>query len=205
MSRPPLRLLPHEDVCSVIRHTDDYYEGDILRDVHALVPHHGVVVDAGAHIGNHSVYWLEHQDPDWLVAFEPMVEQYTLLRRNLRRYRNAEAIPLALSDEPGPVRFAVDEQNRGRCHITPEGEREVEARTLDSFDLEKVTLLKVDVEGWQAHVLRGAASTLEASHPALLVEDGEQVVESTLADLGLLGYRVLRAYEGANFLWVWVP
>ena len=46
----------------------------------------------------------------------------------------------------------------------------VALRTLDSFDFQRVSLIKIDVEGHEYSVLEGAEATIEASRPALLVE-----------------------------------
>ena len=46
----------------------------------------------------------------------------------------------------------------------------VPVRTLDSFEFERVDAIKIDVEGAELDVLRGATATLERAHPLLLVE-----------------------------------
>jgi hypothetical protein len=43
-------------------------------------------------------------------------------------------------------------------------------RTLDSFGIPRVDLLKVDVEGYELEVLRGAELTLQRSHPTMMIE-----------------------------------
>ena len=193
----------HEAVCDAIRESGDWYEGPILRAVAARRPTEGVIVDAGGHIGNHSVWWLEHVRPTRVFAFEPMPDTFALLRSNLSCYSHAWALPLALSDEVGIVQILPDEVNRGRSHISQDGTQPVLAIPLDSLDLVGVTLLKIDVEGWQAHVLRGAVRLLSSSHPALWVEDREGVVSETLASLDLDGYRMVDEFSGANYLWEW--
>lgn len=198
-----LAVYRYEAVCEVIRQTGDWYEADILDALTARRPSESVIIDAGAHIGNHSVYWLENVAPRALYAFEPMPDNYSLLRSNLRRYPNARAIPLALSDVPGPLLMQRDEVNRGRSRVSPAGDVPVHAVRVDDLGIVDVSLIKLDVEGWHGHVLLGARKTLARSHPALLVEDGEGVVEGTLAALGLHGYERVAQYPGDNDLWEW--
>jgi FkbM family methyltransferase len=203
MTLPPLELFDHEAVCDAIRAAEDWYEGPVLRRLGERGRQEGLIVDAGAHIGNHSVYWLENANPSSLLALEPMPETFDLLRRNLARYPNAIALPLALSSDPGMVRLVRDEVNLGRSYIAREGTVRAVAVRLDDLPVDGISLLKVDVEGWQAHVLRGARAALTRWHPAILVEDIEQVVGQTLADLSLGGYRLTESMPGANYLWEW--
>lgn len=198
-----LAMFDYEAVCDLIRATGDYYEGPLLRAVTERRPREGVIVDAGAHIGNHSVYWLETSSPVRVMAFEPMPETFSLLAQNLSPYPNAIAIPLALSDIPGPVSMVRDEANRGRSHISEAGWVPAQAMRLDDLALEGVSLLKVDVEGWQANVLRGAHRTIRRCHPALWVEDEEGMVAPTLRGLGLGGYAMVMEMPGENYLWEW--
>jgi FkbM family methyltransferase len=77
-------------------------------------------------------------------------------------------------------------------------EIKVETRTLDSFELEKVDLLKIDVEGHEMAVLAGAASTIRRCLPWLIIEalDDQQ---GRVRDFVLpLGYRetTLQALAG---------
>jgi FkbM family methyltransferase len=195
-----LRLFRHEAVCSVIRDTGDFYEAGILDALRERRPHEGVILDVGAHIGNHSVYWTAFVPHDLLVAFEPAPESYALLRENVPA---ALTLPLALSDVSGIARMRQDEVNRGRTRIDPDGDLPVLTVRLDDLGLEP-SFVKLDVEGWQARVLRGGRQTLARWRPALLIEDGEGDVGPTLRGLGLDGYQLTVGFPGANYLWEWV-
>ena len=199
-----LELFDHEAVCSVIRESGDFYEAWILDDLlRKRGPEPGWILDVGAHIGNHSVYWASFASPAGILAWEPMPESYALLKRNLKPYRHAHAIRLALSDRVGTAKMHRDEVNRGRSRISSMGTEWVKTIPLDEAGLSGVSLIKVDVEGWQRNVLLGASRTLHKCHPALLIEDGEQLVEPTLAELGLGRYQLTMRYPGSNDLWEW--
>ena len=68
----------------------------------------------------------------------------------------------------------------------------VAVRTLDSFAFEKVGFIKIDVEGHEAQVIEGARSTINASHPALLVEieqrHRKRPIEDVFHQIASLGY-----------------
>jgi FkbM family methyltransferase len=201
----PLELFEHEAVCDAIRAAGDFYEAPLLDELRSRRPSEGVIVDVGAHIGNHSVYWSAFVPHAAILAFEPAPETFALLYRNLGLASRGTALAdrVALSDRCGSLTMRVDPVNMGRTRVDPDGELRVRAARLDDYGLDGVTLVKVDVEGWQEHVLEGARETLARCRPALLAEDEEDTVEPTLAGLGLDGYRRVASWPGANHLWEW--
>ena len=46
----------------------------------------------------------------------------------------------------------------------------IKTRTLDSFNLKNLSLIKIDVQGWEKKVLRGAKKTIKSSKPLLIVD-----------------------------------
>jgi FkbM family methyltransferase len=65
---------------------------------------------------------------------------------------------------------------------------EIPLRTLDSFQFEKVGFIKIDVEGHELEVLRGAAKTIQRYHPHLLIEVREDNLMQLSALLNDWGY-----------------
>jgi FkbM family methyltransferase len=93
-----------------------------------------------------------------------------LLRANLWRSGvDVTVLPVAASDASGTVRLALDAGHRSGAHLTKSAEgAEVDAVPLDEVLPDTVVdLLKVDVEGAEPLVLRGARALLERS-PRLL-------------------------------------
>jgi FkbM family methyltransferase len=77
--------------------------------------------------------------------------------------------------------------------IDPEGDTEIEIRTLDSFNLEWVDFIKIDVEGWEANVVRGAETTIRTWQPTLIVEQKPGNAER----------QGMKQYEAADLLRSW--
>jgi FkbM family methyltransferase len=88
---------------------------------------------------------------------------------------------VALSDTTGEARMRVLVEDLGRSTIEdennlddPDGSArddfEVAVRTLDSFQFDDVGFMKIDVEGHELAVLRGASETIGSNRPNLLVE-----------------------------------
>lgn len=105
-------------------------------------------------------------------AFEPQTKVYQelLANLNLNHIKNVVAHFAALGNTHGIIAMNIPSlQNEGGTQIGSGGNR-VELRTLDSLELKNVSLIKVDVEGFELPVLQGAKKTMQTSKPALLLE-----------------------------------
>jgi FkbM family methyltransferase len=121
-----------------------------------------VVVDIGANIGAMARIFAKRAKV--VHAFEPSPRALEYLRLNAEE--NVIVHPVALSDHSG-VGLFEERESLDRSSLSDHGV-EVPVRTLDSFDL-KPDLIKIDVEGFEPEVLRGARETLQRS-PILLFE-----------------------------------
>lgn len=180
-----------------------------------------VAVDVGAHVGLWSM-WLvsafEH-----LHAFEPVPLHAELFERNVVA-RNCTLHRMALGDRAGRVSLSVPPDQTGHAHIA-DGARAHHQRggglgpeswahisgvpigTLDGLGLDRVDFIKVDVEGYELAVLKGARETLLRCRPVLVVEqkDNDRSVyggtrDEALAWLAALGARRLKVISGDYIL-----
>ena len=161
-----------------------------------------VFVDVGANVG---AYSLRAASQGMSVhAFEPNPGNVRILRRNSEI--NGLTIDLhecALGSSEGTANLSA---GGAASKISAEGELTVPVRTLDSFHLPRVDLLKIDVEGYELEVLRGAVETLERSHPAIMIEmhhwagaQKEAALFEILAGLGY-GFEYLDRYPQGRHL-----
>jgi FkbM family methyltransferase len=142
-----------------------FYEWDLLRAVRALNLE-GIYVDVGAHIGTHSVWFALACRSTGVVAFEPD-ERYTpLLRANTASYPKVEVHQQALGGRKEKVRIC------GYSGRTGDFLGIAEATTLDDLlpEREKVAFIKVDVDGLDIPILRGARGTIDRFRPYIAVE-----------------------------------
>lgn len=161
-----------------------------------------VVVEVGANIGAHTLGLAHHVGPGGrVVAVEPQPVVFQTLCGNMaiNSVTNVDCLNLALSDVPGHVTVPiVDYGGQGNfggisVHFAPDVAskvpgHKVEARRLDDvFDYPRLKLLKVDVEGMEAAVLRGGAETIKTHRPILYVENDRVENSKALIEL-LLGY-----------------
>lgn len=169
-----------------------FFEVQSLRYVRGQFDFAGkIVVDAGANIGNHSIFFSKVCGAGQCHAFEPNSAAIAILKRNIaeNELENVVVHECGLSDREGFLRLeSVDVSNLGGARFANSDAGTVPAVTLDSLELERVDFLKIDVEGMGPNVLRGAAATIARDHPAIMIEMfPDEVIATTLA-LKSLGY-----------------
>mgnify|MGYP000889151875 FL=1 len=179
-----------------------------VQDVMSALVRPGMVVfDVGANVGFLTLIAARLVGPSGrVVAFEPWPAASRILSTNLRANGMAwvSVVPLALFDQDGPMAFVGQEATTlGRLATTlppssssDNASQQVDAARLDTWiahegavpnvNLRPPDLVKIDVEGAEAAVLRGARQTIRSHQPTLLIElHGTNLeVSSELASLG---------------------
>jgi FkbM family methyltransferase len=140
-----------------------------------------VVFDVGANAGSYARLFATAVGPTGRVhAFEPDPLAGSLLRRTCRGLRNVEISATAVGDAVGTATLHTSRRNRAdnrlhRSHETADAGEEIGVPliTLDAYcaqnGVDRLDLLKVDVQGWEVAVLRGARATLARLRPAHLL------------------------------------
>lgn len=136
-----------------------------------------VVIDVGANIGLVAIQIADTVPKGEVHAFEPFNDNFNRLIENieLNSVGNLHTYNLGLSDGEEEVSFySPEEKNSGMVSVNPSEEGETKLTTLDLFceemRIDKVSFIKIDVEGYEAKVLKGAQKTLELFKPKLFVE-----------------------------------
>lgn len=154
------------------------YEPTVLAALQSRLGPGSVSFDVGANIGAVTLVLSRLSPGGAVFAFEPAPANFAYLRRNLadNGAANVVAEALALYDENGPVPFEVSEVYPAGSHVTAGDEATtfVEGVRLDDYverrGVERVDLVKLDVEGAEMRALRGAQRTLARFRPDLVVE-----------------------------------
>ena len=162
----------------------------------SLVAENDVVADVGANIGVHTTIMASRTGGGGHVhAFEPGVRPYAMLCANiaLNGFSNVIANRLAIGDACGKASFHVNAESSlsslgitGRGDVV--GEEEVDITTMDEYcrgrQISALDFLKIDVEGFEGHVLRGARRILAQS------KDCGVLCELAKKNFGPLGYSI---------------
>lgn len=183
------------------------YEQDLLeaiRDERRA----GVYIDVGAGVGNHARFFADACRAELVIAVEPAAVAQAYLHINLQGTDTPTRIVDGFCTDVPEAAWTLE---RGVLQADPTvtGIHGVRLDSLVNHTLleragERVACIKIDVEGHEPHVLRGAIKTLQAHAPLLAIEawDGAEL-ERQEAVLTPLGYRRRpRAYcATATYLW----
>jgi len=160
-----------------------------LRELEKLPASGKVAVDIGANFGSYSYVMARHFDR--VLAFEPNPQTTGWL--TAAQLSNVEMIGTGLtspdhvgSDELSvPVADGVVMHGWGSLNFQSKLKYDhvnrypVQLETLDSHQLTDVGMIKIDVEGHEAQVLKGAKETIQRCRPTLIVE----VIDANLAEV----------------------
>lgn len=175
----------------------------------------GVVVDVGGNIGTTALAFAAVAARGRVHVFEPSAEMLPVLRRNveLSRAENVTIHTCGLGDEParGHLRMAIA-GNPGSAFFVAQGSApsdaaaaggaEIEVRRLDDVlaTTDRLDFLKIDVEGYELRVLRGASELLRRFRPAVLFE----VNEAALQRAGTSGREVCELLIAHGYRLAWL-
>ena len=190
-----------------IREEGDYApeEKELLEK---LLSEGDTVVDAGANIGSHTLFFARAVGRDGRVySFEPQRFIFQILCGNvaLNALRNVWCIPAALGTQDGRIDVPVPNYERpnnfgGYSLDFPTFKESGQIKQLDSLKLEACRLIKIDVEGMELDVLGGAERTIKSYRPALYLENNRKDKSTDLLEhiIIRLDYRVFK--HGQNIL-----
>jgi FkbM family methyltransferase len=164
-----------------------------------------VAVDCGAHIGEYTLIFAKLVGDDGQVhAFEPHPETFQYLKRNVERngLQRVTFNHSAVGDENGAALFLLFPDPIA-AHVVSSDEQEyptvkVPITSLDEYvsrhRLARVDAIKIDVEGSELAVIRGAAKLLQERPPGLVfIECDDHQNEKPITDqLRAYGYEVVR-------------
>lgn len=133
-----------------------------------------IVLDIGAYVGDTTLWFVKQVSPNGLVyAFEPDSNNFSKLLHNISLNKVASVIPvnLAFSDTEGIKNFVGGGEG---ATIASSGEgKQTEVTTVDSFVtknmIPKIDFIKMDVEGHEMNILRGAAATIKTFSPKMAI------------------------------------
>lgn len=161
-----------------IHMSEMYAKGDThfhrLDAALAKVARWGVAVDGGAHVGMFTRYLADRFDV--VHAFEPAPDTFECLTENTRELVNVERHNLALGTKFGRCTMDIDKRwpsNTGGRYLV-KGDGDISVVPLDSFELEALHFLKLDVEGCEIQALKGGAATVMRHKPIIMAEDKDK-------------------------------
>jgi FkbM family methyltransferase len=192
----------------------DQFEKEVVDFLNANISTGSCFIDIGANIGFFTLLTSNLvAESGMVLAFEPTPETYKRLTENIELNNFANVYPnnVAVSDYEGVAKFniSLDGNDVFNSFSTPTHgesytEKEVDVKCLDSF-YEKIKsykdkiFIKIDVEGWEYNVIKGAEKILTTLNPVLIIEfndENTQYAPHKCKDL----YSLLKTYSYELFI-----
>lgn len=197
-----LPLIKTDEIQRCIFFGRRYYENDYL-DYLCDKWHNGVIgdnlrggilLDIGANIGNHSLYFLLERGAKYAYCFEPAKETFDILKKNMdiNHLENCTKIFNAgVGAGSGSACISMSkEKNTAYTQISLNEEGDVKVIAIDDIGIkEKINFIKVDVEGFELEVIKGMIKTLEKDKPIMMIEIWTKNLHEIHSVMDPMGYQ----------------
>ena len=171
-----------------------------------------LVIDAGANFGHYALVAAKFVgSAGKVIAFEPNTETFQLLLSNIAMlaHQNVIAVQAGLSDDNGEMSLSIDSSNPGGHSFTKDnvgetgGDEITPVYSLDQYLSSNqfglpVSVIKIDVQGFEVKVIRGAMQTIQRDHPVVFCEVTPQATKNSGDDF----QELLEFFKDANYT-VW--
>ena len=156
---------------------ENWEEEETAFMARCLQPGDGMI-DVGANIGVYAVQAASAVGPSGKIyAFEPNKKTFNMLDRTMHANGFSERCALynaglGARDTTGSFHLSSHATNPGSSYISVEsGSQQISIHRMDSIEYERpIRFIKIDVEGFEYHVIEGAKATLAAHSPTILTE-----------------------------------
>jgi len=166
-----------------------------------------VCIDAGANIGYYTILYAQRASKGWVHAFEP-TETFKMLVKNVEynKVKNVNLMQTALGEYTGKFRETLQ-----KCWGLEVESARYDFMSIDyyckKYKVDRIDLIKIDTDGFDFEILKGAKQTIKKYNPYIIVEIYEPALEirkhtsdEVLAWLGNMGFGTYRVLEDNNVL-----
>jgi FkbM family methyltransferase len=206
---------------------DLYWEDWLLPFIQEFYIPNTNMIDVGANIGATALLMEEVMSSgNTMYCFEPVYHQ--ILSKNIETNITTEnrmiVYPFGVSDthdkviDVGLYKWTID-KNFGATALDPELApshafgpeiHQIQLKTLDSYDFKNIGFIKIDVEGMEEHVLRGARQLIEREQPVVLIEIWKRTFDKFInSEIGLwlrtIDYYILKVPSALDEDYLLVP
>jgi FkbM family methyltransferase len=194
-----------------------FFEQELLEQLDSYMNENSVVLDIGANVGNHTVYWSRvscgGKGVRRVYSFEPISSTFAILKRNfelngLDKDRVVlNNVGLGRRESLASV-IAYDYKNIGGTILETDNNGAIRIISLDeylasgAFKDKKIDFVKIDVEGFEEDVLVGARKTLDTHSPIIWIEAWKNNFEKIDKLLNSFNYKLEKILGGDNYLYI---
>ena len=180
-----------------------FFESEELDYLATRVGPGAHILDVGAYVGNHVVYYSRFMRPRKITVIEPNSGIVKLLRRNLaaNHVDNADLSLLGIAADRREANYhlvCASPNNLGATRLESAIDGTVRSAPLDGLTTDQVDLIKIDVEGMELDVLQGAAGLIDRWRPIIMIEVFKPHTEEFADWIRRNGYHSVREFHCIN-------
>lgn len=209
---------PNDETVSANLIAHGYWESHVSTAIRRLVQPGATVVEVGANLGYFTIIMARRVgETGKIYSFEANPQMAKLTRKSLHLNalgHRVELIDKAASDRTGSMKFMISRQYAGSGHLhVPESYiapdqtvLEVETQPLDSLPIERADVIRLDAEGSEPLILKGAARLLSQPNVVVCMEwspiqmRSRASVPELVEWLSSLGFRFWRIEEDGRLI-----
>ena len=145
---------------------DDYFDLDLISSCN-----NEVFVDLGAYTGDSIISFLRNYGDTYnkIYAYEITPETYQVLVSNLKDYPNIVCYLKGVGDKKGAISVVNSGVDASANTVLVHPDGDIPLVTLDEDISEAITMIKMDIEGFEQVALNGAVNHIKNDHPKLLI------------------------------------
>lgn len=186
-----------------------FFEYDELRMLRSHVASGARILEVGANVGNHLVYYTKMMGASLVIPIEPNPTAIRILRKNILLNGigasvRGDFLGIGVGEKRGT--FTVGDSplnNLGATRLVPSTNGDVKVVPIDDLQIGKIDFIKIDVEGMELGVLRGAERTIRSYRPIVYVEVMNHNRQDFSSVLDEHGYQIgaeFRCVNATNYL-----
>lgn len=203
---------PLDWIQKTIVNSGNFYEINYLKSVDKYLNKDSIILDIGANIGNHTLYWSKITNAKKIYSFEPVDITFSILKKNIEINKLENKVVLnniGLCDKDIKANAEkYDINNIGETPLKEESDGSFTLTTLDNyiknnFKEEKIDFIKIDTEGFEYKILLGARETIKKYKPMICTEIFSDKFNDTNDLLEKYGYKLKEKVKSDNYLYVY--
>lgn len=201
------------DISKVVDHFVYFgFNDEAFNNLMTFIKEDSIIVDVGANVGRFTLPFASKARNGKVLSFEPDATSFSNLEKNckLNSFDNITLVNKGLGSKNASFQlFVVNKNNPGMNRILNDGSShdscsEIEVVKLDDYlnqlNLDKVDVIKIDVEGFENEVIEGAREVIVKYKPLLFVEMSNENLKEHGSSFELLvkkieelGYKIVNA------------
>ena len=201
----PLFYVDH--IQKTVYESRNFYEIETLEYLKKEYKQFEHVLDIGSNMGNHMLYYCSNLGAKKVHCFEPNQFNLEQLQKNIslnHLEKTVTVYPYALGAESGKgvqADFSLGNTGMNRIDKVADAtgaEAVIEIRSLDSLGIQQANFMKIDVEGFEVEVLKGAGNTIKQCKPVVMIEvfeNNRQHVDELMQGYGYKKFITLEDYN----------